>query len=83
MFISEVQNPNVVTTSWVTEKKENKSLSDQNVALYKTERENDIIKLEFEFADQKWVNENMDTFVIYSCSEGLSVMTESIPQNIS
>ncbi len=83
MFISEVENPNVDIISWATEKKENKSLSEQNVALYKTESENDIIKLEFKFADQKWVNENTDTFVIYSCSEGLSVMTQSIPQNTS
>jgi hypothetical protein len=83
LFISEVQNPNVDITSRATEKKENKSLSEQNVALYKTERENDIIKLEFNFADQTWINENTDTFVIYSCSEGLSVMTESIPQNTS
>ncbi len=83
MFISEVEKPNVDITSWATEKMENKSLSEQNVALYKTESGNDIIKLEFKFADQKWVNENTDTFVIYSCSEGLSVITESIPQNIS
>jgi hypothetical protein len=83
LFIPEVENPNVDITSWATEKKENKSLSEQNVALYKTESENDIIKLEFKFADQKWVNENTDTFVIYSCSEGFSVMTQSIPQNTS
>jgi hypothetical protein len=83
LFISEVENPNVDITSLATEKKENKSLSEQNVAHYKTESENDIIELKFNFADQKWVNENTDTFVIYSCSEGLSVMTQSIPQNTS
>jgi len=83
LFISEVEKPNVDITSWATEKNENKSLSEKNVALYRTESENDVIKLEFKFADQKWVNENTDTFVIYSCSEGLSVITESIPQNIS
>jgi hypothetical protein len=83
LFISEVENPNVDISSWAANKKENKSLSEKNVALYKTESENDVIKLEFKFADQKWVNENTDTFVIYSCSEGLSVITESIPQNIS
>ena len=81
MFISEVEDPNVTITSWATEKKENKLLPEQNVALHKTESENDIIKLEFKFADQKWVNENTDTFVIYSCSEGLSAITRSIVQN--
>jgi hypothetical protein len=33
-------------------------------------KERGVIKLNF--LDQKWIDENKDTFISYSCSEGLS-----------
>ncbi len=63
--------PSIEITSMSSEKQTNCFLSEKMETQYQTEYQNEKINLKFNFADIRWDNKNEDTFVIYSCSEGL------------
>jgi hypothetical protein len=48
-----------------------KFLDENNKAKIQTRILNEKVEVKFNFADIKWENNNKDTFIIYSCSEGL------------
>jgi hypothetical protein len=64
--------PSVKITSMSSEKQTNCVLSDEMEIEYQTEHQNEKLNIKFKFDDIRWDNENEDTFVIYSCSEGLT-----------
>ncbi len=66
----EEEMPSIEITSMSSEKQTNCILSEKMEIQYQTEYQNEKINLKFNFADIRWDNNNEDTFVIYSCSEG-------------
>ncbi len=64
--------PSVKITSTSSEKQTNCVLSDEMEIEYQTEYQNEKLNIKFNFDDIRWDNDNEDTFVIYSCSEGLT-----------
>ncbi len=53
--------------------KDTKVLDRNKTAEIQTRNWNENVRVKFNFADIKWNNDNKDTFIVYACSEGMSL----------
>jgi hypothetical protein len=67
----EALNPTADVMSLPTERKWTEEIPENNEIEIVVPTHEDRVFVKLNTIDQKWINENKDTFISYSCSEGL------------